>query len=329
MLFATNRIPTQSPKSKKGRKISFSLQNTGVSQDMYFCRRDGVDDYVEICSQAFFQTLKDLSEDTQILFYIHGFNNTGEREIFPNAEVLQGMFDEISPGLVHVVPLIWPCDDDSAVAFIDDYWDDQRASRASGESFARMLGLFDKWRKQEAEKPNPCIRRINVLAHSMGNRVLRNALSTWANDNHSGNVPQLFRNVFMAAADVVNQTLERTQKGACIVNSARNVLVYYANDDLAMPASKLANLKNLTVSRRLGMTGPESMSERKLDRSVYEVDCDDFNNSWGDRKGHTYFLRNKQGAISPVINHMKDAILNGRVSPSERSYRLVKPTSQI
>ena len=68
MLFATNRIPTQSPKSKKGRKISFSLQNTGVSQDMYFCRRDGVDDYVEICSEAFFQTLKNLSKDTQILF---------------------------------------------------------------------------------------------------------------------------------------------------------------------------------------------------------------------------------------------------------------------
>ena len=149
MLFATNRTPTQSARSKKGRKISFSMQNTSVSQDMYFCRRDGVNDYIEIGNKAFFQQLKELNENTQILFYIHGFNNTGEPEIFPNAEVLQGMFDEISPGLVHIVPLIWPCDDDSAPAFIDDYWDDQRASRASGGAFARMLGLFDNWRKEE------------------------------------------------------------------------------------------------------------------------------------------------------------------------------------
>ena len=65
------------------------------------------------------------------------------------------MFDEISPGLVHIVPLIWPCDDDSAPAFIDDYWDNQRASRASGGAFARMLGLFDNWRKEEAAKNRP------------------------------------------------------------------------------------------------------------------------------------------------------------------------------
>ena len=65
------------------------------------------------------------------------------------------MFDEISPGLVHIVPLIWPCDDDSAPAFIDDYWDDQRASRASGGAFARMLGLFDNWRKEEAAQNRP------------------------------------------------------------------------------------------------------------------------------------------------------------------------------
>ena len=73
MLFATNRTPTQSAKTKKNRKISFSLQNTSVRQDMYFCRRDGVDDYTEIGSQAFFQSLKELDDKTQILFYIHGF----------------------------------------------------------------------------------------------------------------------------------------------------------------------------------------------------------------------------------------------------------------
>jgi esterase/lipase superfamily enzyme len=325
MLFATNRTPTQSARTRKGRKISFSMQNTGVRQDMYFCKRNGVDDYNEIGGKAFFQALKDLDPDTQILFYIHGFNNTGEPDIFPNAEVLQGMFNEVSPGLVYIVPLIWPCDDDAAIAFMGDYWDDQRSSRASGDAFARMLGKFDDWRKEEAMKPEPCTRRMNMLAHSMGNRVFRNAISSWVKDDMAGNMPQLFRNVFMVAADVVNHTLEYEEKGRYIPDSARNVVVYYANDDLAMPASKMANLKNMTVSRRLGMTGPESMSESKLARNVYEVDCDDFNNSWGDKKGHTYFLRNSAGVISPVILHMITAIKRGRVEPAIRRHVLEKP----
>lgn len=324
MLFATNRTPTQTARSKIGRKISFSMQNTSVRQDMYFCRRKGINDYVEIGSKTFFQELKDLNDNTQILFYIHGFNNLGESDIFPNAEVLQDMFNELSPGLVYVVPLIWPCDDDSAISFMDDYWDDQRASRASGDSFARMLGFFDDWRKEEEQKENPCTRRINVLAHSMGNRVLRNAISHWVKDDMGGNMIQLFRNVFMVAADVVNHTLERKEDGCYIPDSARNVIVYYANDDLAMPASKIANLKNMTVSRRLGMTGPESMSEKRLARNVFEVDCDNFNNSWGDKKGHTYFLRNKNGTISPVIHHMIAAIDGGRVTPDNRHHVLNK-----
>jgi len=325
MLFATNRTPIQSAKSKKGRKISFSMQNTSVRQDMYFCRRNGVNDYVEIGSKAFFQALKNLAGKTQILFYIHGFNNLGESEIFPNAEVLQSMFNELEPDLIYIVPLIWPCDDDSVVAFMDDYWDDQRASRSSGDSFARMLGLFDNWRKEEIKKANPCTRRMNVLAHSMGNRVLRNAISSWVKYDMGGNMIQLFRNVFMVAADVVNHTLERKEKGGYIPDSARNVVVYYANDDLAMPASKVANLKNMTASRRLGMTGPESMSEQRLARNVYEVDCDDFNNSWGDKKGHSYFLRDSLGRISPVIYHMIAAINGGRVKPATRHHILEKP----
>jgi esterase/lipase superfamily enzyme len=318
MLFATNRTPIQSAKSKKGRKISFSMQNTSVRQDMYFCRRNDVNDYTEIGSAAFFQELKNLDGKTQILFYIHGFNSTGESDIFPNAQTLQQLFDAASPGLVHIVPLIWPCDDDSVVAFIDDYWDDQRASRASGDSFARMLGKFDDWRKEEAKKPNPCTRRMNILAHSMGCRVLRNAINSWAKYDMASNMPQIFRNVFMVAADVVNHTLEYDKKGRFIPDSARNVVVYYANDDLVMPASKLANLKNMTVSRRLVMTGPESMSEKKLARNVYEVDCDDFNNRWGDIKGHNYFLKNKKGEASPLIKHMADAIDGGRVKPLQR-----------
>jgi hypothetical protein len=40
-----------------------------------------------------------------------------------------------------------------------------------------MLGKFDDLRKEEATKTEPCTRRMNVLAHSMGNRVFRNTIN--------------------------------------------------------------------------------------------------------------------------------------------------------
>ena len=328
MLFVTNRTPKQSAKSKLNRKLTFDNNNTAVSQYLYFCQRNAQHDYTEIKNEGFFQRLKVLEcSNTQILFYIHGFNNTMEQEIFPNALALQRLCNAWQPNLVEVVPLIWPCDDDHALAFADDYWDDQDAADASGAAFARLLGKFDHWRRAQQQQEQPCMRRINVLAHSMGNRVLKNALYAWAQKHVAGNMPQLFRNIFMLAADVENEVLEKEQEGRYIVDAARNVVVYFANDDLAMPASKLANLKNKTMSRRLGMTGPEDLS--KLSKKVHEVDCDEFNNKF-DLKGHSYFLSNAitdnngqtREHVSPVIEHMCNAIASGRIKPEVRSHIL-------
>ncbi|MFQ5561214.1 MAG: alpha/beta hydrolase, partial [Nitrospinota bacterium] len=286
--------------------------------------RRGKNRYTEIGNQSFFSRLKALPKRTQVLFYIHGFNNTGEKGIFQNAAVLQTLFDkEGGKNLVHVVPLIWPCDDDSLLSIIDDYWDDQRAADLSGPAFARLLGKFDGWRRSTEQQDSPCYRRINVLSHSMGNRVLRNAFSNWAKFDGQGQIPQLFRNIFMVAPDVVNHTLEPGEDGQFIPQAARNVVVYFANDDMAMPASKVANLKNRTVSRRLGMTGPENLDA--LARNVYEVDCDNFNNSFDFPTGHSYFLKNKKGVVSPVLKHMIKAVEDGRVTPANRSIELSSP----
>lgn len=316
MLFVTNRTPKQSAKSKRNRNISFNYDNTAVSQYLYFCERNDKDSYTEIMNEEFFQRLKDLPENTQLLFYLHGFNNNMEPHVFENAQKLQSLINTRSPDLVYVIPIIWPCDDDSAIAFIDDYWDDQDAADASGPAFSRLIGKFDKWRRDKKQQEIPCLKRINILAHSMGNRVLKNALNDWASKYASGDMPQLFRNVFMIAADVKNDILEKNKPGRHIVDSSRNVVIYYANDDLAMPASKLANIKNKTVSKRMGMTGPEDLY--KLPKKVYEVDCDDFNNEF-DLKGHSYFIDDKDGNSSPIIKHIVDAIETGRINPADRS----------
>lgn len=322
MLFVTNRIPVEGYQTDIGREVTFDLQDTTPSKHLFFCKRSSENQkYFEEGSVSFFSQLKALADKTQVLLYIHGFNNTDETDIFPNALALEEQINQCADDeLVKVVPIIWPCDDDSVLAFMDDYWDDQRAADASGKMFYRLFGKFVAWQKELVRQGDECYKRINVLAHSMGNRVLMNTLDEWA--KAQGDVPQLFRNAFLAAADIENEALEKGEKGQHIVNSARNVVIYYANDDLAMPASKVANLKNKTLSRRLGMTGAENL--HKLPKKVYQVDCDNFNNTIDKPKGHTYFLHigNKK---SPVIQHMTNAIKTARVSPAEREHELPYP----
>ena len=47
-----------------------------------------------------------------------------------------------------------------------------------------------------------------MLAHSMGNRVLRETLAAWNRYDLADGVPLIFRNTFLVAADIVNESLE-------------------------------------------------------------------------------------------------------------------------
>lgn len=316
MLFITNRVPEGELKSNEGRTIEFAQTNNSVSQSVYYCERTGPGEYIELTSRPFMERLKQ-SPYKQVLFYLHGFSNLPEPDIFPRAVELQALFDR-DPDLILVVPIIWPCDADAGI--VEDYWDDQKSADASGPSFARVLEKFMAWRNDQDES-DPCFKRINVLAHSMGNRVLRESLRAWDRYDLSSGVPLLFRNTFLVAADVVNEALEVDQPGSLIAHASRSVVVYYASDDLALRASKISNLRNRVASRRLGHTGPEDMDA--VPKNVYAVDCDDVNTRYDPPKGHTYFLSDASGRVGRVFQHMRDTIDRGRVFPGQETRRTV------
>ncbi len=315
MLFITNREPKGSIRSKNNRAFKFDLNKNAPSNSIYCCKRTAEDSYIEIGSKGLMSELKQ-SNAKQLLFYIHGFSNLPEPDIFPSAEKLQQLFDKKQPNLVQVVPIIWPCDNDFGI--IKDYWDDQKSADNSAFSFARMLQMFMSWRDQSSEDA-PCLKRINILAHSMGNRVLRETLATWNKYDLANGVPLLFRNTILMAADIVNESLEENEVGRLISQSARNVSVYYASDDLALRSSKISNLKNKVASRRLGHTGPEDMS--KVQSNVYAIDCDNFNNKYDMPKGHSYFLDDNNDNIGRVFEHMFNTIKTGRVFTDDPNQR--------
>jgi len=307
MLFITNRSPKGSIRTKKNREYRFDLNKNSPSNSIYCCERTEKDKYIELGSEGLMSKLKE-RRAKQILIYIHGFSNLPEPDIFPRVEKLQQYFDQKEKDLIEIVPIIWPCDNDMGI--VKDYWDDQKSADTSAFSFARVLQFFMDWRDKSPED-NPCLKRINILAHSMGNRVFRETLSVWNKYDLANGVPLLFRNTFLMAADIVNESLEEHQEGLLISQASRNVLVYYASDDLALRSSKISNLKNKVASRRLGHTGPEDMA--KVQSNVYAIDCDNFNNKYDRPKGHSYFLDNGKDKPGLVFEHLYNTIKTGRV----------------
>jgi esterase/lipase superfamily enzyme len=313
MLFITNRIPKESIRTRAGRTFRFDLDNNAPSNSAFFCERHAEHDYTEIGSLDFLKRLKQ-HQAKQVLLYIHGFSNLPEPGVFGAAAELQALCDAQRQNEVVVVPLVWPCDNDLGV--VKDYWDDQKSADMSAYAFARVLEKFNAWRNSDKYNPShdPCLKRMNLLAHSMGNRVLRETLRVWDAYDLAQGVPLIFRNAFLVAADIVNESLHRGGYGEVICHSARNVIVYYASDDLALRASKAANLKNKVASRRLGHTGPEDM--RKVPGNVYAIDCDDFNTRYDPPKGHSYFRYGPTpGKPGVVFKHIWGCLDSGRVFP--------------
>ena len=305
MLFITNRKVKIYP-----GEISFDLEDNAGSNEIYFCRRDAYGKYVEIGSESFMHFIR-TSNYQQVMFYIHGFSAMPEEDVFANAKELQRLFDLEQENLIEIVPIIWPCDNDMGV--VKDYWDDQKSADQSAMAFSRALAKFIKWRDESQEI---CTKYMNVLAHSMGNRVLENTVNAWCKYDLNSPPPLLFRNIFMVAADIVNEALEYGKSAHNLCNITRNLSVYHAFDDLALRASKISNLRNKIASKRLGHTGPENMNNTCS--NVYAIDCDEVNSIYDPPLGHSYFLCDNHGQAGKIFKHMLKSLTNGRVTCDEQ-----------
>lgn len=321
MLFITSRMPTVNTEPELNSNFVFDLGNNSSSRGFFCCNRVKKGVAEEIGSKKFLAAIK-ASKYRQVLIYIHGFSNLPEN-VFADAEELQALCNKEKNGELLVVPIVWPCDND--LGLVKDYWDDQKSADQSAFAFARMFQKFMEWRSSSDENPDedPCLKRINILAHSMGNRVLRQTLSLWHKYDQPGGLPLLFRNTFLVAADILNESLHKGKPGELISHASRNVVVYFASDDLALRASKVSNLKNAEASRRLGHSGPEDMEQTP--KNVYAIDCDDVNTVYDPPKGHSYFRSGRKKAnpawsSSTSSKRSSPAACSRTMSPGSRAF---------
>ncbi len=193
-------------------------------------------------SAALFDALKkDMAQNGRdTLIMIHGFN-----VCFQDAVKGAFHFAEAYPDLnLNICLFSWPSE---GGIFYKDYFDDRHNAEASGLAIARgILKLVDFLRKVE----NPCGQKMFLLAHSMGNWALQNALQKIKAQLPA--MPRVFSKIILAAADVDADALEFPEKLGDLPKLGEDVIVYLNRGDKALFVS--SSTKGNPA--RLGHDGP-------------------------------------------------------------------------
>jgi esterase/lipase superfamily enzyme len=323
-LFITNRTLIRDAAADTiPRTIEFNLKSNLASQSIYFCEKRG-DQCKEIGSKEFAKRV--IVSNRHVLFYIHGFNHQ-PADVFRKSDELQKLLDtsnvvDMKGKPFFMIPVVWPCKHE--INFIDEYWTDEDAADLTAISLARaFLFLFNLRESQiksasVTEAMELAAQQFNVLAHCMGNRVLVKTLER-LKENPLFLNRTIFRNTFLVAANLPNDSLE-TEKDSAVVEFSKNVCVYYAGDDFALSSSSVIHESHFNLSKRLGQTGPNDNS--LLPRNVFSFDCGEFNQEYDSPLGHSYFGEEPETKkAGRVFTHLMMALTGKAVSVNDSKHQ--------
>jgi esterase/lipase superfamily enzyme len=197
------------------------------------------------------------------IIFIHGYN-VAFKEAMKSAAQVSDNFAHLNDGRgVNMLAFSWPSDG-SMVPWIA-YSSDRRDASASGPAFARgILKLRDFL--VELKDSQVCDQKIHLIAHSMGNYVLRHALQEIRRQSPSG-LPRVFDQIFLMAPDEDDDAFEHDHKLKLLPRLARHVNVYFNRGDTAMSISD----RTKGNPDRLGDDGPRAPFQ--VPAKVTQIDC--------------------------------------------------------
>jgi len=322
--FATNRIPLNGESNPTGFGDGFTNVNLG---DLRFGRaqvmngkidKNGIQilpDNPEEGSKALLKELRNKMRESSLdsLMFIHGFNVSFEGAI-ESAAKLSERFLQLSENTYNpnIFVFSWPSN-----GKLFDYGDDRHDAKASGYAFARGLTKLTNFLRTSTKEEN-CNQKISLIAHSMGNYVLRHTLQESQDMSSGSRLPLLFDNVVLTAADEDNDAFEHDHKLARLPELSKSVTVYYNTEDRALDISDFTKGN----PERLGSSGPRNPLQ--LPGKVISVDVSDVVRGVTE---HSYHVENDQVVVD-LIEVLKgknpDSIPARTYVPHANKFRLEK-----
>ena len=256
--FATNRKPNKPAPTDFGK--GFARKNLG---DVRFGQANVINGSIDKTSikvlpdkpsqgsQALFKTLRKKMKDDggDSLIFIHGFNVSFTEAIESAAKMAKEYAArDYKP---NIFVFSWPSD-----GKMTNYFNDRHDAEVSGYAFARGLIKLSGFLKK-TEPGKSCNQKVHLMAHSMGNYVLRHALQQAKKSNEGASLTRIFDEIILTAADEDHDAFEHDYKLAQLPNLAQRVTVYFNSGDLALASSDLTKGN----PDRLGHDGPNKPHE--------------------------------------------------------------------
>lgn len=260
---------------------------------------------VKLGSEALFADLQaDMQQGRDLLILVHGFNVSWE-EAVATAAAFEAVLNRADPVLdadtpfqpTRVLLFTWPSDGSALpwASYKSDRSDARGTAGALGRAFLKLRDQLHalgrqvrqdnvrvrELRAQMAGRPSAeveravaqleatelCAQKIHLLAHSMGNYVLQNALERVFDFSPGNQLPRLFDHVFLCAPDVDDDVLEEGKPLARVHQVAQAVAVFHNRNDAALKISDYTKGN----PDRLGQRG--AARPQLLHQKVYQVDC--------------------------------------------------------
>ena len=203
------------------------------------------------------------SPSNDILLFVHGYNSSFEDAARRAAQLAYDLDFDGTPMMYS-----WP-----SQASTMSYTVDEAVVRLSGRRMARFL-------REIVEEAGAD--RIHLIAHSMGNRALIEALERLAAEQQDAASEPMFGQIVFTAPDVDRDFFTEAVQG--LQGSAERITLYASENDLALRTSAV-----LHGAPRAGLAGKGIVSAAGIDT----IDMSDID---ADLLGHGYFAA-KGGAI--------------------------------
>lgn len=228
------------------------------------------------------------SRQQDLLIFVHGFNVSFDAAVIRTAQLALDM-----PFNGAVVAYCWP-----SQGGVFNYDEDEPINQASVAPFTQFLTTL--------RASVPAETRINIVVHSMGNRIVMESLSNLSRHDSAGSRDRKpFAHVVLCAPDVGHGDFQRWAPG--VVAQADRVTLYASRGDAALIASK-----GLHQEGRAG-----DAEQLALASGIETIDCSRIDFSF---MGHSYYGSNTD-VLSDLFLLLKEDL------PAAKRSHLAKLTS--